>query len=396
MKLSDFGFEYPEELVAQSPLAERDQSRLLVWNGRTQACNDSAFVRIADELRASLNPDSSKPILLIVNDSKVYPARVRVHKESGARGEVFILSPDRESGISCLLRPLKKMRVGDVLVGEQSGQAVFKVTDVEPPRVENISGLPLRELLNREGEMPLPPYIVRDPAKVSDPSVSAMDRLRYQTVYARDTGSAAAPTAGLHFTPAVLGDCAEKNIVVAGVTLHVGLGTFQPVTADKIDEHQMHKEWCTIPRSTMTQLIEHMENKWPIVFVGTTALRTVESVLLKVQGVTLRDACKQPREKISALLARGDVSQKRLMEAADEWIETDLFIRPTDKNFVYGTACGDAMITNFHQPESTLAMMIASLLGYENWRTLYKHAVDGRYRLFSYGDSSLLVFPGAL
>jgi S-adenosylmethionine:tRNA ribosyltransferase-isomerase len=394
MKLNDFRFDYPEELVAQAPLADRDQARLLVCNERKRVCTDSAFVRIADELRENFAAHSSDPVLLIVNDSKVYPARVRTVKESGARGEVFVLSPDREKDISCLIRPLKKMRTGDVLLGESSGHPVFKVTSTDPPRVDNISGITVSELLQREGEMPLPPYIVRDPARVLDPSVSAMDRLRYQTVYARESGSAAAPTAGLHFTPSVLADCAQKNIFVAGVTLHVGLGTFQPVTEHDINAHNMHSEICTIPRPTMNAILEHTEKNRPVVFVGTTAFRTVESVLLKAIGADLRDACRSRRERLSEMLASGKIGKDGLLAKAGEWIETDLFIRPAHRDDIYTPLCGDGLITNFHQPESTLAMLIASLTGYERWKQIYRHAVDSRYRLFSYGDSSVIVFRG--
>lgn len=393
MKLSEFNFEYPDALVAQAPLAERDQARLLVWDGRAETKRDSRFANLGGELRTVFSAKADVPILLIVNDSKVYPARIRVRKESGARGEVFILSPQREQDIACLLRPLKKLKTGDALLSEISGQPVFLVAGLNPPRVDNVSGKSTAELMNEFGEMPLPPYIERDPAKVADPSVAAMDKLRYQTVYAKELGSSAAPTAGLHFTSAVLNDCAEKNIVLAGVTLHVGLGTFQPVTADNIHEHEMHSEICTIPRVTMLKIVEHIKNNWPIVFVGTTSLRAVESVFLRALGYSLRDSCQQKRETLAEHIRQGKVNGEMLLKAVDEWIETDLFIRPLDKGFVYRPMCGHGMITNFHQPESTLTMLIASLVGYEQWRTIYSHAIDTQYRLFSYGDSSLLVFP---
>lgn len=392
MKLSEFTFDYPEELVAQAPLSERDQSRLLVCNGaRTK---DSTFSQIADELRAAFPVSEDTPILLIVNDSKVFPARVRIRRESGARGEVFILSTLQETNIPCLLRPLKKLKVGEILLSESSSQPVFKVTSLEPPRVDNVSQRPLSELLDNSGEMPLPPYIVRDPSKMQDPSLTALDKLRYQTVYARELGSAAAPTAGLHFTPSVLETCARKNIVMAGVTLHVGLGTFQPVTATDVNSHEMHSELCSIPASTMQQIIRHSESGWPIVFVGTTAFRTVESVLLSALGVRLADACDARKRRLAPLLKAGELQLEALLAAADRWISTDLFIRPKDREFVYQPVCGEGIITNFHQPESTLVMLIASLLGYSRWRELYRHAIASRYRLFSYGDSSLLVFSG--
>jgi S-adenosylmethionine:tRNA ribosyltransferase-isomerase len=394
MKLSEFGFEYPDHLVAQSPLAERGQSRLLIWDGKSESLRHSRFAQLATELRAVLSLSDKVPVLLLVNDSKVYPARIRVQKESGARGEVLILSPHSEQNISCLLRPLKKLRMGDILVCEQSRRPAFRVTSVNPPRVENVSGLPLIDLMNQEGEMPLPPYIHRDPAKVNDPSVSATDRLRYQTVYAKDIGSAAAPTAGLHFTPAVLTDCAEKNISVASVTLHVGLGTFQPVTTESIHHHQMHSEFCMIPRPTMSSILDHVKNDWPIIFVGTTSLRTVESVLLRTVGIQPSQACEQQQPLLSEFLSAGRLDEEQLIKSSDEWIATDLFIRPKKRDFIYRPMCGSGIITNFHQPESTLVMLIAALVGYQSWNEIYRQAVAEQYRLFSYGDSSLLIFPG--
>ena len=395
MKLSDFQYEFPDELVAQTPLPERDRSRLLVWDGRSGQKNDSVFSRLAGELRSVFSAAGKSPILLLVNDSKVYPARVRIRKESGARGEVLILSPQRDTDISCLLRPAKKLKVGDVLLCESSGRPAFLVKNLNPPLVDNVSGVSLQELMDEQGEMPLPPYIERDPAQISDPSVSAMDRLRYQTVYARHVGSSAAPTAGLHFTSAVLEDCAANQISVCGVTLHVGLGTFQPVKVDNVDEHTMHVEHCTIPTATMQKIIEHAENRWPIVFVGTTSFRAVESVLLNALGWSLKDACLRPGEGLLSLFEKRSVSKDKLMGIANEWIQSDLFIRPSSKTSIYRPVCGDGIITNFHQPESTLVMLISALLGYENWKTLYTHAVTSGYRLFSYGDSSLLIFPGA-
>lgn len=395
MKLTDFRYEYPEELVAQTPLPERDRSRLLVWDGRTGREKDSVFLRVAEELRSAFSKGGKPPVLLLVNDSKVYPARIRIRKQSGARGEVLVLSPQRQSDISCLLRPVKKLKVGDVLLCESSGRPVFAVKSLNPPLVDNISGVSVQELMDEQGEMPLPPYIVRDPVRINDPSVSALDRLRYQTVYARKVGSSAAPTAGLHFTSGVLEDCEAQQISVHGVTLHVGLGTFQPVNVENVDDHEMHFEHCSVPNSTMKKIIEHVENRWPIVFVGTTSFRAVESVLLSAIGWSLKDACQRPGENLLSMLESGRLPKERLMDIADEWIQTDLFIRPLSLASVYRPMCGDGIITNFHQPESTLVMLISAFLGYGNWKNLYTHAVSSRYRLFSYGDSSLLIFPGA-
>lgn len=394
MKTHEFHFDYPEELVAQIPLAERDSARLLFWDAAVSQPQDRIFSELPNVIREKFPASAFPSVLLVVNDSKVYPARMRCKRPSGGRCEVFILSTLSDKDIPCLLRPLKKLRVGEVLLSEEGGKPVFAIQSVDPPRVENISGLPLHELLAQSGEMPLPPYIERDPEKARDPSLSAMDRLRYQTVYARDEGSAAAPTAGLHFTPNVLADCAQNGIKIAPVTLHVGLGTFQPVVANEIDEHLMHHEICSVPQTTMDALIEHTDKGWPIFFVGTTALRCVESVMLKALGFDLATAGQERRTSLAENWSEGSLALiKKLKSASGVWHSTNLFIRPSDRNFLYRTQCGSGIITNFHQPESTLAMLIASLLGYDVWRMLYGHAVDSRYRLFSYGDSSLLLFP---
>ncbi|NBO38973.1 tRNA preQ1(34) S-adenosylmethionine ribosyltransferase-isomerase QueA [bacterium] len=393
MKLSDFYYEFPEELVAQKPLAERDQARLLCSDDLGDDLQDRNFSELADVIRHRFPIHLFPSVLLIVNDSKVFPARLRVRRKSGARGEVFVLSTKNENEIPCLLRPQKKLRTGEEILSEASGQAVFKIIQLDPPLVANISGLPLGELLACEGEMPLPPYIERDPQKIVDPSVAALDRLRYQTVYARHEGSAAAPTAGLHFTPQVLAACSESGIKMAHVTLHVGLGTFQPVTAENLVEHQMHSELCVIPNSTMQHLIEHLKNGWPVLFVGTTSLRCVESVLLRALDYEIEKACEHERKTLSELFADEPIRIKdTLLESADQWMETRLFVRPVSKQWFYRPLCGNGIITNFHQPESTLVMLIASLVGYDRWKNIYSHAIANRYRLFSYGDSSLLFF----
>ncbi|MEY4066056.1 MAG: hypothetical protein RIR26_2264 [Pseudomonadota bacterium] len=397
MKTSEFHFDFPEELVAQVPLAERDSARLLFWDPVAGQPRDRIFSELPNVLREKFPATVHPSVLLIVNDSKVYPARMRCMRQSGGRCEVFVLSTRSETEIPCLLRPLKKLRVGEVLLGEETGQPVFSVRSVEPPLVDNVSGMPLRELLTQRGEMPLPPYIERDPQKARDPSLAALDRLRYQTVYARDEGSSAAPTAGLHFTPSVLEGCAHNGIKIAPVTLHVGLGTFQPVVTSEIDDHDMHHEICSVPAGTMDALIEHIDNGWPVVFVGTTALRCVESVLLHAFGFDLVTAGQESRSPLSEHWNQNKADwTKKMQSAADVWISTNLFIRPSARSFLYRTLCGHGIITNFHQPESTLTMLISALLNYDAWRSIYRHAVDARYRLFSYGDSSLLLFPEKL
>lgn len=397
MNRKEFNFEYPHELVAQAPLPEREQSKLLFWDGIKEQIQDRTFSELPSILRERFPVKDFPSILLVVNDSKVFPARLRCRRKSGGRAEVFVLSTRDEMNISCLLRPQKKLRLGEILYAEGSGHEAIQIESLDPPCVKNVSGKSLLELLANEGEMPLPPYIERDPEKVSDPSLSALDQLRYQTVYAKDLGSAAAPTAGLHFTPSVLENCDKFGIRIAPVTLHVGLGTFQPVTANNIHDHNIHSEICCVPRTTMESVLDHINNDWPIIFVGTTSLRCVESVLLKSQGVDLSAAGKTIRNSLKAQWKDRGVQLADAMRAvADVWHSTNLFIRPSSKNFLYNPSCGNGIITNFHQPESTLAMLIAALLGYEHWSSLYRHAVSQKYRLFSYGDSSLLLFPEEL
>jgi S-adenosylmethionine:tRNA ribosyltransferase-isomerase len=394
MKTKEFQFDFPEELIAQAPLPERDAARLLFWDGQNSVLQDRTFSELPQVLREKFPASQFPSILLVVNESKVFPARMRCVRKSGGRAEVFVLSTKSEENIPCLLRPLKKLKVGEVLLVEDGQTPAFEIQSIDPPRVKNISGQSLSDFLFSQGEMPLPPYIERDPQKVHDPALHALDRMRYQTVYAKDLGSAAAPTAGLHFTPAVLAQCNQMGIRMAPVTLHVGLGTFQSVTAEAIDDHDMHAELCIIPQSTMDLIVEHLDNGCPVICVGTTSLRCVESVLLSATGVNLNEATTENRAPLKRNWKdlRAGLLPK-LNAAAGVWHETDLFVKPSNKEFLYSPLCCDAIITNFHQPESTLVMLVAALLGYNNWRDIYRHAVAQRYRLFSYGDSSLLLFP---
>lgn len=397
MKRAKFRFDYPESLVAQTPLPERDHARLLYWDSAHQQHQNRNFSELPMILRERFPKSKFESIMLVVNDSRVYPARVRVARTTGGSCEVFVLSTTSEDSIPCLLRPLKKLRVGEILASEASRTPVFEVTRLNPPAVRNISGVSLVELLARHGEMPLPPYIERSPQRLSDPSLGAFDKMRYQTVYAKQSGSCAAPTAGLHFTPAVIENCNQQGISIAPVTLHVGLGTFQPVTAEQINEHKMHEELFHIPGDTIERIVSHLDRGFPIVFVGTTSLRCVESAFLLARGFSLTDAGAHTRQSLKKVWAdqQEDISAK-LRAVADQWHSTNLFIQPDSEEFCYSPQCGDAIVTNFHQPESTLTMLIASLIGYRSWRCLYECAVQAEYRLFSYGDSSLLIFPDAV
>lgn len=356
LTLSDFNYSLPDELIAQTPPQERGTSRLLVANANTKIISDEKFSQLPQILK---NHFLGKPVLVIVNDSRVYPARVRINRISGARGEVFLLETGEKLTYRCLLRPTKKLHEGELLyVGDVP---VFKVESLTEPQV-SLCGLTLKEVLEKYGEMPLPPYIVRDP-KQTDKKFAELDKERYQTVYSQESGSAAAPTAGLHFTREIMDECENQGIMFSHVTLHVGLGTFQPVQTENLQDHKMHAEHFSIPKTTFDLIEKFKANDHPIVFVGTTALRAVESFYLNRQNC-------QP----------------------GQWHETNLFIRPQGKEKDYQPQVGSALITNFHQPESTLVMLVASLLSYTFWQKVYDHALKEKYSFLSYGDSNLYVF----
>lgn len=382
MKTSDFAYALPPELIAQEPTADRDASRLLVYHALSHAFQDALFANLPSFVEGLLRGTGAKRVLFVANDSRVYPARVRVRRSSGARGEVFLLRPQGEGPWECLLRPLKKLRVGEVLFFDdpcgEAGPAVFRVESLDPPRVSvavapEHSPQSLAATLARFGEMPLPPYIGRDPQKPGQGGHGALDAQRYQTVYAgADAGSAAAPTAGLHFTTEIMDACRQAGADFAFVTLHVGLGTFAPVQTERVDDHAMHEEWACVPSSVASRLDAETKRRADglppeelVVFVGTTALRAVES-----------------------FLRRSDLEP-------GTWFSTKLFLRPDGLNARVRPRAGDALLTNFHQPESTLVMLVAALVGVDAWRPLYEHAVKARYRFFSYGDASLLLFGEA-
>ena len=387
MKTADFHYEIPDALVAQQPQDIRDASRLLVYDRASRLAQDCAFCDLPALVRMLKEKSGARRILFIANDSRVYPARVRIRRATGARGEVFVLRPQGDGPWDCLLRPLKKLRLGEVLLADGAGEPLFRVESLAPPRVVLVDpSADMQSVLARHGEMPLPPYIDRDPGRGGAQTLTMetmasrrrLDGERYQTVYAgTDAGSAAAPTAGLHFTPALMDECRAAGAQFAFVTLHVGLGTFAPVQTEELEDHPMHEEWVCVPASLAASLEEERaaraRGEQPsdlIIFVGTTALRAVESF------------CRA-----------GDAAKPGV------WFPTRLFLRPSAGD---GTqtrvtpVLGDALITNFHQPQSTLVMLIAALIGADAWRPLYEHAIAERYRFFSYGDASLLLFTDAV
>lgn len=340
MLKSDFYFELPQELIAQDPLEERSSSRLLVLDKHTGAVSHHVFREVVD----FLNPGDC----LVLNNTKVIPARLLGEREgTGAHVELLLLKRRSGDVWETLVRPGKKCRPGTKLVfGEGLLKAEVLETVEEGNRLVRFSyeGI-FEEVLDRLGEMPLPPYITH----------KLQDKNRYQTVYARYEGSAAAPTAGLHFTKELLGQLEEKGIKIAYVTLHVGLGTFRPVKEENVLEHHMHSEHFQVPQETAELINSVKAAGGRVVCVGTTSCRTVESAADEEGRV---QACS------------GD---------------TDIFIYPG-----YRFKVLDALITNFHLPESTLIMLVSALAGREQVLAAYEEAVRAKYRFYSFGDAMIV------
>ena len=339
MKTSDFWYDLPEELIAQTPLEKRDSSRLLVLDRKSGAVCHKHFYDIIDYL----NPGDC----LVMNDSRVLPARLLGHRPSGGAVEVLLLRDLGDKKWECLCKPGRKMQVGnEVIFGDGELSAVVTEVKDDGNRIVEFryDGIFL-EVLERLGKMPLPPYIKAELA----------DQERYQTVYSREVGSAAAPTAGLHFTNELLEDIREKGIKTAFVTLHVGLGTFRPVKAEDISDHHMHSELCMISAETAAILNETKSSGGRIICVGTTSCRTLESL----------------------------VNEDGSFEAKSKW--TEIFIYPG-----YQFKAMQGLITNFHLPESTLVMLVSAFAGRENILAAYNEAVQQRYRFFSFGDAMFI------
>jgi len=339
MKRTDFYFDLPEELIAQTPILQRDMSRMLRLDKTSGEIEHKHFYELIDYL--------NEGDCLVLNDSRVLPARLYGSRESGGGVELVLLRDLGEGRWECLSRPGRKTRPGTkLLFGD--GELTATVQDVTEGGNRIVQfhyeGIFL-EVLERLGKMPLPPYIHEE----------LKDSERYQTVYSRELGSAAAPTAGLHFTKELLDRIEEKNIKVCYVTLHVGLGTFRPVKEDEIEDHPMHSEFCIISEETANAVNETKKNGGKVIAVGTTSCRTLESF-----------------------------TENGKLKAGSGW--TDIFIYPG-----YEFKCIDALVTNFHLPESTLIMLVSALAGRENVLNAYKTAVEERYRFFSFGDSMLII-----
>ena len=339
MKTSDFWYDLPDELIAQTPLQQRDTSRLLVLDRVTGQVKHQHFYDIIDYLQPG--------DCLVMNDSRVLPARLLGHRPTGGAVEVLLLKDLGNKCWECLCKPGRKMQVGhQVIFGDGELSAVVKEVKEDGNRVVEFQyeGIFL-EVLERLGKMPLPPYIRAELA----------DQERYQTVYSREVGSAAAPTAGLHFTNELLDKIRQKGVKTAFVTLHVGLGTFRPVKAETIDEHHMHSELCMLSAETAAILNETKAQGGRIICVGTTSCRTLESL----------------------------VNDDGSFEEKSRW--TEIFIYPG-----YQFKAMQGLITNFHLPESTLVMLVSAFAGREHVLAAYEQAVQERYRFFSFGDAMFI------
>ena len=340
MKTSDFYYDLPPELIAQTPLEKRDESRLLCLDKATGEWSHHHFYELPDFLRAGDG--------LILNNSRVLPARLLGRRlPGGGACEVLLLQDKGDKVWECLVRPGKHLREG-ARVSFGDGELTAEIAEVLPDGNRLVrfdyEGIFL-EVLERLGKMPLPPYIKEE----------LQDQERYQTVYSKVNGSAAAPTAGLHFTPELLERIAAKGVGVGYVTLHVGLGTFRPVKEDEIEQHDMHSEYCTIPQETADLINRTKANGGRVICVGTTSCRTIESW----------------------------AGEDGTMTATGGW--TNIYIYPG-----YRFKVMDALVTNFHLPESTLIMLVSALAGREHVLAAYEEAVRERYRFFSFGDAMFI------
>lgn len=337
LKTSDFDYDLPHELIAQTPLKERDEARMLVLNARTGEYKDDYFYDILDYL----HPGDA----IVMNDSRVMPARIYgVKPDTGGHLEVLLLNNTEGDEWETLVKPARRAKVGTKISfgnGELTATVTKELEHGGRMIKFHYNGI-FMEILDKLGEMPLPPYIKE---KLDDPEM-------YQTVYSKEIGSAAAPTAGFHWTKELLKKVEEKGIKLVYLTLHVGLGTFRPVSEENIEDHKMHSEFYSLSKEAADTLNEVRQSGGRIIATGTTAIRTLETIGTKFDSEIRPDS---------------------------GW--TDIFIKPGYKWKVV-----DAFITNFHLPKSTLVMLVASFTGRKNILNAYKHAVKERYRFFSFGD----------
>ena len=338
-KTSDFFYNLPEELIAQIPAQPRDSSRLLVYDRKSDKVEHKIFRNVIDYLNSG--------DLLVVNNTKVLPARMFAYTKNGGKVEILLLKRHSLTNWEVMVKPGKKAKEGaNLTISEELSLTVLSRTESGGRIVEFLYNGVFEDIISRLGEMPLPPYIKE----------KLKDQNRYQTVYAKNSGSSAAPTAGLHFTPELLSALKDKGVEIAEVELKVGLGTFRPVKVDNPKEHVMHTEWYEITQENAQKINKAKREGRRVIAVGTTSVRTLETVadsdgLVKAQS--------------------GD---------------TNIFIYPP-----YKFKCVDSLITNFHLPESTLIMLVASLTSHDKILDLYNLAVSEKYRFFSFGDAMLII-----
>jgi S-adenosylmethionine:tRNA ribosyltransferase-isomerase len=397
LSLSEFGYDLSDEKIARYPLDQRDNSKLLVWRGG----------RIEDGLYSELAEYLRKPSLLVFNNSLVIEARILFKKPSGGQIEIFCLEPHHsyksiahaleETGSvkwTCLIGGASKWKHGQILrkkIGETLLEARFieKRTDDFTVEFSWIPvSLPFASVLHQLGTIPLPPYLKR--------TADSSDAERYQTIYAKESGSVAAPTAGLHFSEKLLRDLSDSGIQTLFLTLHVGAGTFMPVKTDKISDHHMHEEYIEVHEKAIEKLISKMDE--PVIAVGTTSLRTLETLFWLGFLISLDkniSAADLHLDQWIPYTHTPNISAKEALHFLLEWIKrepgnklitkTSLFIVPG-----YHFKIVDGLITNFHQPYSTLLLLVAALIGSE-WKSVYRWALDHSYRFLSYGDGCLFL-----
>lgn len=395
LKIEDYTYELPNERIAKYPLEERDASKLLVYD--KGEIKEDTYRNIAEHIPADM--------LMVFNHTKVVQARLKFTKDTGGAIEVFCLEPDEQYGDvqnamlqtrdvlwKCLIGGASKWKHGMVLE-EVYDDFVLKASIAERNEgsftieLEWGNDMSFAEVLAKAGKVPLPPYLHRD--------AEASDEERYQTIYAKNKGSVAAPTAGLHFTEAVMDSIQQKGIHTEFINLHVGAGTFMPVKSDKMEGHTMHAEWISVEVNTIQHIIKHLDSG--VVAVGTTSMRMVESLYwigLKLLQHEVPDFAGYAVTQWDPYELEADADAKTALEAIVDYLllhkqtslvtRTQILIAPGyDKRIVKG------LVTNFHQPQSTLLLLVASLIG-EDWRKLYDHAMQHDYRFLSYGDGCLI------
>ncbi|HLR54528.1 MAG TPA: tRNA preQ1(34) S-adenosylmethionine ribosyltransferase-isomerase QueA [Pseudogracilibacillus sp.] len=347
MNMEEYDYDLPEELIAQTPLKQRDASRLLVLDPRTEQVKHDTFHHITEYLQSG--------DCLVLNDSRVIPVRLFGSKQdTSAKIELLLLHEEEEDVWEALVKPAKKVKPGtEIIFGDGQLKAICMEERAEGARLLKLEykGIFL-EVLNELGEMPLPPYIKKQLG----------NQERYQTVYAKEEGSAAAPTAGLHFTPELLETLKQKGVQLVYVTLHVGLGTFRPVTVNQVEDHHMHAEYYVMSQDAASVLNQVKQSNGRIISVGTTSTRVLETIVQNNHGE---------------------------FKAASGW--TDIYIYPP-----YKYQAIDGLITNFHLPKSTLLLLISALAGRETILKTYQTAIDHRYRFFSFGDAMFILPEGGI